>query len=323
MAGFGYLLPTRGVVLGSDDRSTLAAKTQADIIGLARRAESMGFSSVWVGDSILAKPRLHSLATLSAVGTATDGVDLGTAVHLPPLRHPVTVAHQTATLDQLSGGRLRFGIGVGIGDDVEAEYDNLDLSYGRRGRRLDEALEVITELWSGEPVDFDGEFFSLDGASIGFGPAVDPPIYIPTAAFDPAQGFPAPFRRRLVEHGGGWLPIGLDPPQYAAGLDRVTTILEDNGRDPATFDAAYYIDVVIDDSAEAAIEEARRFHDQYYPARDPEPDEWYHHRGAFGPKADVIEELEAYADAGVEQFVVRFPAADQRAQLRQFASIVK
>lgn len=322
MASYGYLLPTRGVVLGSDDRSTLAAKTEADIVGLARRAESMGFGSVWVGDSILAKPRLHSLATLAAVGAATNGVDLGTAVHLPPLRHPVTVAHQTATLDQLSGGRLRFGIGVGIGDDVKAEYDNFGLPYGRRGRRLDEALEVITQLWTGEPVDYDGEFFSLDAASIGFGPAVDPPIYIPTAAFDPAEGFPAPFRRRLVEYGGGWLPIGLDPPQYSAGLDRVTSILEDAGRDPAGFDPAYYIDVVIDDSTEAAIEEARRFHDQYYPAREPEPDEWYLHRGAFGPKDEVADELAAYAEAGVDRFVVRFPAADQRTQLCRFRSIL-
>lgn len=323
MVSYGYLLPTRGAVLGSDDPATLAAKTQADVIGLARRAEAMGFGSVWAGDSILAKPRLHSLATLAAVGAATDGVDLGTAVHLPTLRHPVTVAHQTATVDQLSGGRLRYGIGVGIGDDVEAEYENLGLVYGRRGRRMDEALEVITRLWTGGPIDFDGDFFSLEGASIGFGPAVDPPIYIPTAAFDPAEEFPAPFRRRLAEYGDGWLPIGLSPDQYAAGLQRVRSILEEAGRDPDGFDPAYYIDVVVDDSTGAAIEQARRFHDEYYPARDPEPDDWYLHRGAFGPRADVASELQAYADAGVERFVVRFPATDQRTQLRELGSMLE
>ncbi|MFW6384641.1 MAG: LLM class flavin-dependent oxidoreductase, partial [Halodesulfurarchaeum sp.] len=67
MPSYGYLLPTRGVVLSSDDSSTLAAKVESDVVGLARRAEALGFSGVWVGDSVLAKPRLDPLSTLAAV----------------------------------------------------------------------------------------------------------------------------------------------------------------------------------------------------------------------------------------------------------------
>lgn len=75
----------------------------------------MGYRSVWVGDSVLAKPRLEPLSTLAAVATATSAVELGTAVYLPVLRHPIHVAHATATVDQLSGGRLSLGLVLASG----------------------------------------------------------------------------------------------------------------------------------------------------------------------------------------------------------------
>lgn len=115
MVSFGCLLPTRGVVSRSEDRTELAARASTDIVELARIAESMGYRSVWVGDSVLAKPRLEPLSTLAAVATATSAVELGTAVYLPVLRHPIHVAHATATVDQLSGGRLSLGLVLASG----------------------------------------------------------------------------------------------------------------------------------------------------------------------------------------------------------------
>lgn len=322
MPNYGYLLPTRGVVLSSDDGETLAARAESDVVGLATRAEAMGFGSVWVGDSVLAKPRLEPLTTLAAVATATRGVDLGTAVYLPPLRDPVHVAHLTATVDQLSGGRLALGVGVGIGPDAEAEYGNLGVPFGERGPRLSELLEVLRELWSGEPVDFDGRFYRLEDASIGFGPAGDPPVYVPTAAFDPTAGFPGPIRDRLVEHGDGWLPVDLSPEAYATSLSAIRGFLEGAGRDPATFDPALYVDVVIDEDEGAAIGRAREFYERYYPAWDTLSDEQIRDRGAFGPPAAVAARLEAYADAGVETMLVRFTTPNQRQQLRRFDDAV-
>ena len=317
---FGYLLPTRGIVLDSDTAGTLAAKTQADVVDRAARAEALGFRSVWVGDSVLAKPRLEPLSTLAAVATRTDAVDLGTAVYLPALRDPVHVAHQTATVDQLSGGRLAFGIGVGIGSDVAAEYDNLDVRYAERGPRTDELLEVLTALWSGEPVTFEGDFFQVEDASIGFEPAGDPPIYLPSAAFDVDEGFPAPIRNRLAAHGDGWLPITLSPDTYARGLDSVREFVADAGRDPNDLDPALYLDVVVGEE-ERAVQEAREFYDRYYPAWETLSDEEVRSHGVFGPPARVAEALEAYADAGAEHVVVRFPARDQREQLRRLADL--
>ena len=322
MPDYGYLLPTRGIVLSSEDEEALSARAQSDIVGLAERAETMGFGSVWVGDSVLAKPRLEPLSTLAAVATATDAVDLGTAVYLPPLRDPVHVAHLTATLDQLSGGRFRFGVGVGIGPDVEAEYANLGIAFEERGPRLSELLEVVTALWSGESVDFDGRFYELEDASIGFGPVGKPPVYVPTAAFDPTEGFPGPIRDRLVEHGDGWLPISVSPEAYETSLSAIRGFLEEAGRDPATFDPAIYLDVVIDEDEDAAVERARAFYDRYYPAWGTLSDEQVRAKGAFGPPAAVAERVEEYAEAGVETMAVRFTAPDQRTQLRRFDEAV-
>jgi alkanesulfonate monooxygenase SsuD/methylene tetrahydromethanopterin reductase-like flavin-dependent oxidoreductase (luciferase family) len=323
MVSHGYVLPTRGIVLLSDDSLEQAARVETEVVGLAGRAEALGFDAVWVGDSVLAKPRLEPLSTLSAVAGATEAVTLGTAVYLPQLRHPIHVAHQAATVDLVSGGRLAIGVGVGVGSDVESEHEQLDLPYGRRGALLDEGLEIVTGLWSDDPVSFDGEFFEVEDADIGLRPCGgSPPLYIASATFDPRDGFPRRIRERIKRHGAGWLPIGMSPEMYEAGLGRARELVDEAGRDPSAFDAAYYQDVVIAETEAAAIEEAREFLDRYYPAWDRLSDDEIRARGAFGPPSVVEETLREYADAGVESFVTRFTATDQRDQLRRFAEIV-
>lgn len=322
MPSFGYLLPTREVVLSSSDPSTLSAKSRTDVVEMARRAEAEGFDGAWVGDSVLAKPRLEPLTTLAAVGTVTQSLDLGTAVYLPPLRNPVHVAHLTATVDQLSGGRFNFGIGVGIGPDVRREYGNLGHEYGTRGRRMDELLEVVTNLWSGEPVDYDGEFFQLEEASIGFGPNAGAPIYIPTLGFDPTEGFPRSIRERLVEYGEGWLPVTMSPADYESSLAEIYNLLSEHGRDTDLFDPAMYVDVVVDPDKDAAVQAGREFYARYYPEWDQLDDDEVQENGIFGSPTNVAETIAEYVDAGVETFVVRFAAADQREQLDRFTRAV-
>jgi len=318
MPDYGYLLPTRGIVLSSEDNSGIASRTRADLVEMSRLVESLGFSDIWIGDSVLAKPRHEPLTTLAAAATATESVGLGTAVYLPVLRDPAHVAHMTATLDQLSGGRFKFGIGVGIGPDVETEHANLDVPFRQRGPRMDELLDIVTQLWEGEPVTYDGRFYDLEEGSIGFGPLQSPPIYIPTAAFDPTEGFPEPIENRLVEHGDGWMPTGIAPDTYAESLDGVYDLLDDAGRDTDTFDAAAYIDVAIADDEDDALEMAQEFFDQYFPAQDPPPKDELRDR-PIGTPAQVIETIDDYVDAGVETMCIRFTAPDQRLQVRRFA----
>jgi len=329
MTQFGLLLPTRGVVQTSNDRTELTARAQADVVKLASRAERHGFDAVWVGDSVLAKPRFDPLTTLSAVASVTESVTLGTAVYLPNLRHPVNVAHQTATLDQISGGRLALGVGVGGGSAVRREHDQLAVSFDRRGAMLDEAIDVMTALWSGEAIDYGGEFYRLEGASIGFQPACDPPLYAASKAFDPSEGFPDSIRERIATHADGWLPsapfspgISYSPEMYADGLEKVREFVADAGRNPAAIDPAYYQDVVVDDSEEEALERAREFVLSYYRGVDSLSDEQLRQRGVFGPPERIRDHFEQYAEAGVRSFVVRFTAEHQRNQMKRFATAI-
>ena len=321
MPRYGYLLPTRGVVHASSDAETLASRVESEVVGLAGRAESLGYSHVWIGDSVLAKPRLEPLTTLAAVSTATEAIGLGTAVYLPTLRHPVHVAHLSATVDQLSGGRLSLGVGVGRRAAVRREYGNLGLEYERRGPRMDELLDVVTDLWTGDAVSFDGEFVELDDAAIGFSPVRSPPLYVPTSAPEPGESIPAPLLDRIVAHADGWMPNWCRPDTYAAGLAEVRDALSEADRDPDRLDAADYLDVAIGDDEAAAIDTARDFYEAYYPGLNDLSDEEVRGRGTFGSPAMVAETLAEYADAGVETMIVRFATTNQRVQLDRFAAI--
>src|SRR3970040_3165314 len=104
----GVLLPTRGVLLWNR-----GVPEVGPIVALAVRAEELGYDSVFVGDSVLAKPRLEALSVLSALAVRTRRVKLGTAVFLPFLRNPVFLAYQVATLDVISGGRVVLGVWIG------------------------------------------------------------------------------------------------------------------------------------------------------------------------------------------------------------------
>lgn len=326
MPTFGYLLPTRGIAVSSSDSTELTARLQADVVQLAMRAESLGYDSVWVGDRILDKSRPEPLLSLAAAAQATDAIELGTSVYVPNLRHPVHVAHQTATLDQLSGGRFVLGAGAG-GLNIQPEYEAMDVPYERRGKRLNEVLDLVTDYWSGEEVSYDGEFYDVDGGSIGFQPSRRPPIYVATAAFDAGKGFPRTIENRMAEHGDGWLPIMTSADDYEAGIELYRTVVEEAGRDPDGVMGALYHDIVIADSEDEAIDRSREFYRQYYSGSLDDLSEekmrkHIEHHGAFGTPEDVRRHVEKYIDAGVERFITRFPVANQREQLHELGALL-
>ena len=148
----GYLLPTREQIMeGRQDAASLLA--------LAARAEALGYNSVWVGDSVLARPRHDPLTLLAGVAGRVPRVALGTAVLLPALRNPVLLAHQVATLDQVSEGR--FILGVGIARDVpniRAEFAACGVPFEKRVGRMMEGLRLCRALWTGEAVNWDGRW---------------------------------------------------------------------------------------------------------------------------------------------------------------------
>ena len=144
----GYLLPTRERIMSREPHT-------GPMLELAERAERLGWDSVWIGDSLLARPRHEPLTLLAAVAARVPRVALGTAVLLPTLRNPVLLAHQVATLDRIAEGRLILGVGIARDvPDIRAEFTAAGVAFEKRVGRLLEGLRLCRELWTGKPVSW-------------------------------------------------------------------------------------------------------------------------------------------------------------------------
>lgn len=190
----------------------------AAIADVAVRAEELGFADVWVSDHIVRPAAqdypsaylLEPLLTLGWAAAATSRIGLGTSVMVVPQYHPLQLANAIATLDQLSGGRVTLGVGVGWS---EGEFAALDQEFDNRGRRLDEAIDVMRTVWSEEPASFAGEHYSFEDLKVQPKPAHRIPIWV-------GGGAEATFRR-AVERGDGFHAISTPPDALAPIVERL------------------------------------------------------------------------------------------------------
>jgi len=151
----GVLLPTREAIF-------TGGSAAAPVLAMAERAEALGFDSLWVGDSLTARPRFEPLTVLAAVAARTRRVSLGTAVLLPALRNPVLLAHAVATVDRIAEGRLILGVGLGNKSaPSQAEFAAAGVPFEHRSGRLKELLAVCRALWTQERVTHAGRFWNL------------------------------------------------------------------------------------------------------------------------------------------------------------------
>lgn len=308
----GLLLPTRGALLGGDP-----VEQAALVLELAERAEAAGCDSVWVGDSLTAKPRLDALVTLGAVAARTRRVRLGTAVLLGALYQPVLLARAAASLDLLSGGRLTLAMGVGgaFTPAQTREWAAAGVKASQRAGRLAELAELLPRLWSGEGVTFHGRYFELEAVALEPRPVQRPgvPIWL---ACHRHTGSEAQYRRaaRLAD---GVITL-TDPPAHAAEVwQRVGELAAEYGRDPSRLERAFYLTVNLDPDPARGREEGRAFVEAYY-GRDYWGDRW----GPYGSPEAVLERMRAYVAAGAQHLIVRFAAFDQRRQMDLFERIV-
>lgn len=168
----------------------------------ARQAEDLGFDDVWVSDHLAIPDGMRyppsflyePIPTLTWAAAATTRVGLGTSVLILPYRHPLHLAKELASLDQLSGGRVIVGAGSGW---LEGEFEALGVPFAERGVRSDEAVDVLRACWEGDdPVTFSGPAVELKAMKVRPKPAHRIPIWIGGRA-------PAALRR-AVERGDGW-----------------------------------------------------------------------------------------------------------------------
>lgn len=294
----GYVLPTREFIMNGIPEAV-------PLLDLAAQAEALGFDSVWVGDSIVARPRHEALTLLAAIAVRAPKVTLGTAVLLPVLRNPVVLAHQIATIDQIAEGRLVIGFGIGPDTPgVRAEYEAVGVPFDRRVGATLEGLRLCRALWSGEPVDWDGRW-KMSGAVLGPVPhrPGGPPIWI-------GGGSPR-VRERAGRLFDGWLPVSASAEQWGEHWTEIGQHAREAGRDPAALAGAVCLNLSIDDDAAAADRQLNDYLARYYGVTDPTGARQTH--GSYaGPASGAAEWLDGFARAGVQHFVLRFAGSNER-----------
>lgn len=263
----GFALPQFGVL----------AHHPEQIAGFARHVEEMGGDSLWVGDRLLApvnpkvgygggstipevfRAALDPFTVLTVAATATERVQLGTNVLNAPWYPPAVLARSLTSIDLLSRGRLVPGFGTGWSPE---EYEAAGVPMKQRGARLDECLDALDALWTTDPAEYQGDYWSVPASHANLKPAQHPrpPIYL--GAFAPAA------MRRVARRADGWLPIWrpgagrFDPGAVITKpLNDIRQMAERDGRDPAEIDSILRVypteEATVEETADALVRAER------------------------------------------------------------------
>ena len=307
----GLTLPNRGVLFN--------ATTPRELVELAEIADGSGaFRSVWVGDSLLAKPRLESVALLAAISSRTRRVRLGPACMASfALRDPLLLAYQWASLDQLAEGRTVLVACNGNVEQAGARVESSSYNVGRRDRveRVTEGLQILAKLWAEDNVSFSGKHYQFENVTIEPKPAAKPrpPLWLAVHAPADKPDLVRDTHRRIVAYADGWQTSKWQFDDLGWRIVDLRTQAEAAGRDPNTIETHLYHNVNLNDDVEAGIEESKRFLDLYYTA-DYSPaavEGWV----ALGTPAQVVDKLKRYEALGFSEVTLRITSWNQRAQL--------
>ena len=301
----GYLLPTR--------ESIMEGRPETEpLMQLAERAEALGYDSVWIGDSLLARPRHEPITMLAGVAGRTKRVKLGTAVLLPALRNPVLLAHAVATLDQVSEGRVILGIGIASDvPNIRAEFRAAGVPFEKRVGTMMEGMRLCKALWSGKPVDWDGRWHVEQGVigPVPYQPG-GPPIWgggsVPAALERAAKNF------------DGWFPTGPDAKRWGEQWRHVQALAREAGRKPEELEAAIYLTMAVDEDSGKAAQRIDDFLSAYYGQR---PDLLKQRQACFAGSASAAADwINGYVEQGARTIVLRF-AGDHERHLEAMAKV--
>ena len=310
----GILLPHRGVIIQSARRPPVE-----DCWTIASLCDNADMD-VWVGDSVVAKPRLEPLTTLAYVAAITKRSRLGTAVLLPALRQPTVLAHQLANIDQISQGRLVLGLGVGWGlPAIAREWEACGQNHKRRVKDLEEHMTVWRKLWSGEPVSYEGNGFKLTEHTIGPLPwnEAGPPLLV--TAGNRGEIIPAQIER-VGKFGDGVITTYVNEDDIRQLRMVCAEAMAKHGRvkvNAPNFPMCVYTTIRLESDVAKAESMTSAFLEKYYGGG-------VNFRGmmGLGPASAVIDVLKRYEAAGVTDLCIRLVGEDQVAQLEQFIAEV-
>ncbi|MEP7377929.1 MAG: TIGR03619 family F420-dependent LLM class oxidoreductase [Chloroflexota bacterium] len=318
---FGVFLPSYVWAGDGPDRAR-------GIKEFSRAVEGLGFDSLFVTDHLIAAKRFYSvsflepLTALAVAAGATSRVRLGTSILIMPLRNPVMLAKELATLQFLSENRVILGAGVGWN---EFEYAALGVRKADRGKRTDEMLDIMIPLLEGETVTYHGEFYSVDDLSIEPRSSVRPEIWIGGGSqlADPKSPdlpkFVESVKARVLRT-DGWIPRPTCPvPEIANDWNQLQDYYREHGRDPRECVVAHenFVHVVLSNDPVKVREEQHR---AFLKVMSNERGEKYLETVyLFGTPDEIVASLQARVDAGVEYFMLHTMTPDP-AQLETWIS---
>jgi alkanesulfonate monooxygenase SsuD/methylene tetrahydromethanopterin reductase-like flavin-dependent oxidoreductase (luciferase family) len=319
---FGLSLPNRAV--------QFEWWTLDHLIEAAQMGEDCGlFDSVWVGDNFLSKPRLECIVTLSAIAVKTSKVRLGTACFASfPLRHPVPMAIQWATLDILSHGRTILNVCTGApahhGPNFALELDNMGVDTTERVGRLVEGIRILRKVWTEDHVDHEGRYYTFKDLTVLPKPVQTPvPIWIAVNPIEDNIEHPAVDRvlRRVAKHADGWQSDATPAHIFGQRWQKIREYASAEGRDPDSLESSIHLMVNINDDEDAAFKEAAEFFGLYF-GQGFMPEEKMKLWLAYGTPAQVIQKIQAYLDAGCTTPVVRLVTRDFNGQFKRLVEEV-
>ena len=306
---FGVLLPTREAIMSG----------RADPSGLyqiAERAEALGFHSVWVGDSLTARPRIDALTTLAAIGARTQRVRLGTAIFLAALRHPILLAYQLASLDWMTGGRVDLGVGYGRPKEpaAEHEFQILGLDPSARMKMSEELVQVMRRLWREHDVSHDGRYSRFDHVTIEPKP-IQPggvPIWLASNNVEPGL-------KRVARLADAWINNIKSPELFGECWQKIQDYAASAGRKTDSIHAGIYFTLAA--GGKEAVVEGQQFLAHYYNrSYEAVANAMLCVTGSWD---EVIDWTDKYVEAGARTVVLRFAANDQLRTLEACADALK
>jgi alkanesulfonate monooxygenase SsuD/methylene tetrahydromethanopterin reductase-like flavin-dependent oxidoreductase (luciferase family) len=315
-AKFGISLSNRAVLFNW--------ATMDDLIEAARAAEESGyFHSVWVGDNLLSKPRVEAIVTLSAIAAHTRQVKLGTICLASfPLRHPILLAIQWASLDVLSRGRTILAVCNGgsasFGPQFATELEAMGVQSRERVGRVIEGIEILRRLWSEDRVTHQGKYYQFSEVQLLPKPVQQPVPILIAANPKPGQVDEATVDRilqRVARYADGWQTDGTPAETFRERFDKIREYAAQLGRDPSGLESCLHLYVNINNDREQAYRESQEFLTEYYGAgaiSRERAEVWL----AYGPPEAVIEKIQSYIDAGCTMPVLRFVSPDLKGQMQ-------
>jgi probable F420-dependent oxidoreductase len=284
-------MPPISVFIPTGTWNIRAGIAPQEVIKAAQKAEEAGIDGLLAGDHVTFYGAGNDgLITLASIAGATEKIQLMTSVYLLALRHPTPVALQCAMIDQLSLGRLIFGVGIG-GEDPN-EWWACGIDPKTRARRTDESLAILRSLWTQEETTFDGKYFNLNKVRMQPKPFREGGVTVHIGGRSDAA------LQRTARFGDAWMSIWVSAKRVKEAREKLDELAAKEGRDPSAIGMGLQLWHAVDDDRDAARSRLAHRMQSVYQI----PYERFERYSPYGKAEEIAEFLAPYVEAGCSQF---------------------